>query len=130
MCAWLTGVVGECEVGKEMAKVFCEESKFVDGFGDSHFVGLLEQRPDDDGGCCRPCSIWLDRDNENNNSVAIFFYKKPSNANIALMKERAATFVEGHKKYSRMKEFSKNFKLKILGFRVIKEVTTVTTIEV
>jgi hypothetical protein len=126
MCAWLTGVVGECDVGKEMAKVFCEETKFVDEFGDSHFLELLEQRPDDDGHCCRPCSIWINHIK----SVAIFFYDRPSNTNIALMKERAASFVEGYKKYSRMKESRKNFKLKILGFHLIKEVKTSTEEEV
>jgi hypothetical protein len=197
MCAYITGVTGDCEVGEDFAALYVRETgkPTEDGI---EFLELLEQRPDEHG-CFRPCSIWptrgwlndgdfgaipddefdQDRANENYrksqkkyyrdcyngisnldlndervklakwnketvkcelnrlqgeidrcktlvfpktqayNSVAIFFYDKPSEENIAFMKKRAYKFAEAKRKYGR--EWNKNFKLKILGFRLIEE---------
>ena len=193
MCAHLTGIVGECGVGDDMAPYYHKET----GEKVSRFEGLLEQRNDE--GCRRPCSIWptpgwfnhgmggefrlgedgkalkhhfqcvkeyndkqiertlavknsllagiqvsnwtvaaCDRDVKrlqaeidkakelkkvshypSYQSVAIFFYDKPSQELIDLMKSRAATFAEAKRKSGR--SWEKNFKLIISGFRLIEE---------
>ena len=53
MCAYVTGVLGECGVGEEMVELYTEET----GEDESRFYELLEQRPDEHG-CHRPCYIW------------------------------------------------------------------------
>ena len=53
MCAYITGVLGDCEVGDEFAKIYLKET----GEEESQFTEILEQRPDEHG-CCRPCSCW------------------------------------------------------------------------
>jgi len=62
---------------------------------------------------------------EPNNSVAIFFYEKPTQKQIDLMKERAAKFAKAKQKMAKAKKYSwdKDFSLTIYGFRLIKEVT-------
>jgi len=53
MCAYVTGVIGECEVGDDFAELYRKETKEVE----SRFQELLEQRSDDHGHY-RPCSLW------------------------------------------------------------------------
>lgn len=62
---------------------------------------------------------------EPNNSVAIFFYKKPTDEMVKLMKERAYKFVEAKRKNAEKEDISweKKFKLTIHGFRLIEETT-------
>lgn len=206
MCAYCTGVVGECEVGAEEADLYREEvdhDLFNDGMA-------LEQRPDDsDHPCRRPCAIWPTprwfnngrgghfRDDpaeeadalahwilnvvadeeqqiaqvERNRSlptaerqrlgwtdkaiarhirdgraaikkarattnvqhypaylsVAIFFYDRPGPEQIALIKSRAAKFVETRK--TAEKDWDRQ-DIKITGFRLIEERTTFTETQV
>jgi hypothetical protein len=56
MCAYITGVVGDCGVGEEFAKMY-EEEMNVDEDLENVFVDYLEFRPDDHG-CARPCDLW------------------------------------------------------------------------
>ena len=56
------------------------------------------------------------------NSVAIFFDKKPTSKMISLMKDRAGKFAEVKRKIGA--HYEKNFKLVIHGFRLVKESTT------
>lgn len=193
MCAYLTGIVGDCEIGNVFAELFHEECE-VD------FSEYLEKRPDEYG-VFRPTSLWPTkgwlsmgfnkavRDNEwnqeeadkiyqegmaehyrkylknaeaiqvgtaghtedtkaqaieqckkdieralkrkcpktnPNNSVAIFFSKKPTLEQINLMKKRAFVFAEAKRKRAKEWEFSweENFKLAIHGFRLITETIT------
>jgi hypothetical protein len=205
MCAYITGVTGDCKVGDEFSDIYLKETKEKE----SSFLELLEQRPDEHG-CCRPCSIWLTKEwlydgkdgevkeeefnaeiaNENyrkhtasyyqeqyqrtkeiniddennkrsgwnkeslkkelarlqkeidrclskktvcpitppNNSVAIFFYKKPTEKMLNLMKKRANNFAEIKRNIGN--EWDKNFKLTIHGFRLIEEKLTSNEIKI
>lgn len=52
MCAYLTGHIGDCEVGEEWAQKFMEE------YGDDpayEFKNICQQA--DEHGCYRPCAI-------------------------------------------------------------------------
>ena len=115
MCAYITGLVGECGVGENIAELYYKET----GEEESRFVELVEYRPDEDHACCRPTSIWKSKDGEYN-SVAIFFYEKPSEEDINFMKDRAHKFKEAKQNYGRY-SYDKNFELNILGFRLIEE---------
>lgn len=85
MCAYITGQVGDCGVGENFADDFQEEEKksIVE-----KFVNIVEHRPDEHG-CNRPCAIW---ESPKYQSVAIFFYKKPSEELIDVMKRRSKIF--------------------------------------
>lgn len=82
LCAFLTGTVGECGVGSGLVSEDIKDvfKDFIYGVSDEH-------------GCYRPCSIWLNEDNKYN-SVAIFFYKRPTYELIDLMKDRLLRFNE------------------------------------
>jgi hypothetical protein len=54
LTAYITGQVGECEVGNEMAELYKKE---VGKRGLNMFEDLLEHRADEDG-CHRPCTIY------------------------------------------------------------------------
>jgi len=127
LCAYITGVIGECEVGDEFAALYRKETGDGDGVWDGQFVDYVEQR--EEYGCARPCSCWpspKQKGAEHNNSVAIFFNKKPTSKLIALMKERAGKFAEAKRKIAEEEDLSwdKNFKLTIHGFRLVQEKTT------
>lgn len=53
MCAYITGVTGECGVGEDFANLYLKET----GEEESRFIELLEQVSDDHG-CHRPCVIY------------------------------------------------------------------------
>jgi hypothetical protein len=109
MCAYVTGCVGECEVGEE----------FVDEETTQIFENFIKQVPDDDD-CYRPCSTISSPNNKGNNSVAIYFENKPQNELITLMKVRANQFNEVRKTTGRMAQFYKDSNIQILGFRLIE----------
>lgn len=203
MCAYVTGIIGDCQVGEEFADLYNKEVN-AGGGEESVFIDYVEQRPDEHG-CCRPTYCWptkgwlsvghdravrkedwnqeeankawqkeqakiyqgyydmyakydpkdpsvikagwteeslkkqLDRCQkdidkakkekspkwEPNNSVAIFFEKKPSPEMISLMKQRANGFAQAKRDVAERENISweKNFKLKIHGFRLVKETT-------
>lgn len=195
LCAYITGVVGDCGVGREFTKLYREETndKHEDG---SQFCELLEQRSDKNG-CCRPCSIyetkgWLcsgdDRpvkeekwdqkkanekyrksqsrifqgyydaaNKENikelkrlqeeidyclseknvcprvppNNSVAIYFYDKPTKDIIELMKKRAFLFSDAAKIIAKKRGYNESSsRVNIIGFRLIQELEDEKEIEI
>ena len=139
MCAYITGVTGECGVGGNFAEIYFDdtgEKKFR-----SKFEDLLEQRSD--GNCRRPCSIWETKGWFNNGfgkffkgkgkypahmSVAIFFVNKPTEEIIDFMKKRANIFAEAKRRFG--ETWDKKFKLKIGGFRLIKETITFEEVNV
>lgn len=200
MCAYVTGQIGDCGVGKEFVEIYHQEVKKGPDFGE-----FVELRPDEHG-CYRPCKCWptkgwllvgdsvvrekdwnqaeadkawqecqaeiyrgylrqldhvkIGKDGwteENlakekkrcqtdidkvlkekspkmmpNNSVAIFFCKKPTDEMVKLMKERAYKFAEAKRAYAGKKDISyeKNFELTILGFRLVEEKTSKRSKEV
>jgi hypothetical protein len=130
MCAYLTGEIGECEVGEEFAEEYFKETG--EAKYESRFCNIIESRSDDHG-CHRPCSIWLSkRKKPVYNSVAIFFGNRPTDDDIKFMKERAMKFAEAKRKMAEEKDYSwdKKFKLTIRGFRLIREVTTEEEVDI
>jgi hypothetical protein len=53
LCAYVTGVIGECSVGEEYAKLYYQETGEVC----SQFEDNIDRRSDDNG-CCRPTSLY------------------------------------------------------------------------
>ncbi len=53
LCAYVTGCVGECEVGTEEAERFAAEVP-----GDNPFEEIIEDVPDDETACRRPATVW------------------------------------------------------------------------
>lgn len=81
MCAFMTGCIGDCEVGRKQSESFIED------FGDIFEHNI--QRIPDDSGCHRPCSIGDDK-----NEVAIFFHKPLDYSSLSFLRSRAEEFAE------------------------------------
>lgn len=86
LCAWLTGTIGECGVGKELIEPDIE----------AMFEEIICQIPDDHG-CYRPVSIRFD----DTNNLVIFFEASPSEQQMDVILERSKripmrTFRDGH----------------------------------
>ena len=130
MCAFCTGQIGECEVGESFAEDFKDE------VGDKAIKDWLDEntyQKSDDNGCHRPCSIETTPFRFNNGmgkhfsskerwpkgkypayeSVAFFFYKKPPQNVIDVMKERAMLWEQS--------SHGNKYNVTILGFRLITE---------
>ena len=108
MTAYLTGVVGECEVGKELI-----EGLPID------FNNIMQVS--DDNGCYRPTTCWLNPEKTSYDSVAIFFEEKPTDEQISFMKERVKNFDNIHRTKGYMAKFNTGRpEIKILGFRLIE----------
>jgi hypothetical protein len=91
LCAHLTGIVGECEVGDE----------YVDESIESIFEGIVAHIPDDNG-CRRPVSLGGCSKTKgfNGNDVVIWFDGLPSDEQKKLLKERALTFNKAATKHN------------------------------
>jgi len=100
MCAYCTGVVGECGVGENLAAAFPHDR--------AKWHSRMIQFPDDHG-CRRPASIWS---GPKFNDVAMFFADRPSEQEWEIVRSRA-------------KEFAAGNKLKILGFKLIRYAVSV-----
>ena len=95
LCAHLTGIVGDCEVGDD----------YVDENIESIFEGNIKTPPDDNG-TRRPVSLGgCSKTKEfNSNDAVIWFDSIPTEEQQAIIKEQAETFNEVHvSKYSRNK---------------------------
>lgn len=134
LCAFITGKVGECEVGDEHVPDFQENVLPV--LADK-FDRMIMQKPDEDNGCRRPCAIWPTPGRYNNGmgghfdvtaevterqwpayeSVAIFFSEQPTQDMIDLMKQRATQYDEEIETIS------------ITGFQLLNEKTVTTVID-
>lgn len=130
MCAYCTGMVGDCGVGDKEAEKFLEE------FGQEKtddMIDIIGQKADEHG-VYRPTEICITPDyllskQGTYQSVAIFLNKKPSQEIIKMLKERAEKFTEGRDNNGNIMK-SKTKRLNILGFRMIKETTSSEEIEV
>lgn len=74
LCAWLTGTIGECGVGKELVEPDIE----------AMFENLMYQVTDDHG-YYRPVSIRFD----DTNNLVIFFESSPSEQQMTVILERS-----------------------------------------
>lgn len=122
LCAYCTGMIGECEKGIEEANEFFNDFDLV-GEEESLFFEKVNCYVMDEQGCGRPASIWKTPGNKRYSGVAIFFNKKPTDELISIMKERAYKFAEerpDRKKYEEMKIE----KINITGFRLIGQTVT------
>ena len=110
LCAYVTGQIGDCGAGHDLREVALEEQPRLDEI----FEDTVKQYHDDHG-CWRPCQIWPNKKGKYN-SVAIFFFERPTEEQIEIIKVRAAKFVKEIKsKYIDMSQIKK-----ILGFRLIE----------
>lgn len=126
LCAYMTGMIGECGVGDDCQKIYAEDK----GFGlpegscsvirNNPYDDMLVNEPDDHG-CGRPTSIWKSS-NGLYNSVAIFFLYKPTKEMIEDMKQRAVDF-SNHK--GKLADIPFLGKFKVKGFRLIKVIPAV-----
>jgi hypothetical protein len=124
MCAFCTGQIGECEVGKEEGDAWMKE------FGQEKGYEICEQiaSPPDEHGCCRPVEIQNSPKGypESMGSVGIFFYEYPEEELINMIKERSVKFaLQKQKRYP-----YKQRTMKILGFRLRIETTTEEEVEI
>lgn len=87
LTAYLTGCIGECEVGHQAAEDYNAQGDVTDGL----FCELAYCH--DDHGVSRPCTIWKS-DNGKYESVAIFFNDKPLTAEVTMIKKRLKTYHE------------------------------------
>ena len=129
MCAYATGIIGECGVGD----VEAEKAKNEIPVEVESLEGIISYVHDETG-CGRPVEIFpnprygndgngmhalLTNDNQNEYpypaffSVAIYFYKKPNNKLIEIMKERVQKFAR-----------EQNPIINIEGFRFLGQYTT------
>tara|TARA_Y100000310_G_scaffold56232_1_gene51647 strand:+ start:49474 stop:49926 length:453 start_codon:yes stop_codon:yes gene_type:complete len=125
MCAYATGQLGICEVGKEMQKLFIQEEDDPAYDESLIFEGIIENRADGNG-AMRPCSIGVTPNLKKPvcNSVEIYFHKKPTEEQIEMLKRRCTKFATD--KSIPKKWPSQEYPDKILGFRLITEETTLT----
>lgn len=130
LCAYITGQVGECGVGNKEATLFTED---VGEDMSEAFEEIIGSNADDNG-CYRPAEIYPTPGRWNNGvgqhfnviadtpekrwpayeSVAIYFNDMPTSEMIELMKERTY-------------EYAKSNDLTVIGFEMIREVTSKTS---
>jgi hypothetical protein len=85
LCAHLTGIVGECEVGHEYA--------------DEEITTIFEQSiatPADDNGTRRPVGLGSRNEGATGNDVVIYFDSEPTKEQVQIIKERLLTFTTYH----------------------------------
>jgi|SaaInlV_165m_DNA_1040744.scaffolds.fasta_scaffold27038_3 hypothetical protein len=134
MCAYMTGLVGECKVGDDLIHYFDEEVE--DGIKDE--IQSIIDEESDDHGCNRPVKAyptegWFNDGNGNHykntdatahfckrkypayQSVAICLNEKPSQNVIDVLKERALKYGGEN----RMMEFAGMTEITVIGFRLI-----------
>ena len=122
MTAYCTGILGECEVGNS------EATEFNDEYPLNPFENFIDMQMDTDDGALRPCCILptpgrgniagrhRDIEDFSNDekyysayeSVGIFFYKKPTEELIKILKERS-------------KKYAERNNITIVGYRLITE---------
>lgn len=108
LCAHLTGIVGECEVGKE--------------YVDEEITEIFEQSidtPADDNGTRRPVGLGSQNEGATSHDVVIYFDSEPTKEQVQVIKERLLTF--------KPSDWVKN--LKFEGIELIEYQRTFITIE-
>jgi hypothetical protein len=128
LCAWCTGQVGECGVGKDIADKVPRDVS-------NRFDESLEHIPDEHG-VARPCKLWETPGWSTNGwgknfrgegrypaylSVAIFFLHKPKRKLIDIIIKRSKMFNEAREKVYKGWNHEP---ITITGFRLLKETTS------
>lgn len=139
LCGYITGVVGDCEVGEKESNCFTKE---VDPDSDALFDHVTQKA--DEHCCYRPCSIWITPNRftigkftysstkEANmiypvyESVAIFFEEKPPEAAIELMKSRTEKFIKDVMNYNDKPYFNRVVRYRLI--EIVKACTETETI--
>jgi hypothetical protein len=122
LCAYLTGQVGECKVGSEMAEIARQEVPYEwIKWCETHIIN----RPDEHG-VHRPVKTYPAPNLEYKydsiepyfkyNSIAIYFNEIPSSKQVSFLKERAYKFSEFY-----TDEKGKD-PINISGFEVLEEI--------
>ena len=81
LCAHLTGIIGECEVGEEYV-----HEAITEIFEDS-----VAEMPDDNG-TRRPVSLGSQNEGATGHDVVIYFDTEPTKEQVEIIKERLLTF--------------------------------------
>jgi len=81
LCAYLTGIIGECEVGEE----------YVDETITEIFEESVSQVADDNG-CFRPVGLGSQNEGASGQDVVIYFDTEPTKEQVQIIKERLITF--------------------------------------
>lgn len=95
MCAYMTGITGDCGVGEGEADEF-REAMEEKGLDPDMFDGVLCHEADDHG-WHRPASIWNATGEDGYKTVAIFFDSLPSEDETVLLRERAYEYAANKK---------------------------------
>jgi len=115
MCAYSTGQIGDCEVGHRQADDFLDEygEDVVNEFGDK----IMQVA--DEHGCYRPCEIYNNNIETNNeyHAVCISFNQPPTSHMIHIMRGMSI-------EYGVMKGIN------VLSFELLLEETSVITTEI
>ena len=106
MCAYLTGHIGECQVGKELVN---EEIKEL-------FNGFIQDEADDYG-CNRPVTLGCDIAGFTADDVVIFFGVEPTDLQLTSIQER-------------MNDFAIGKGIKILGVDFVQFHSSITRLEI
>jgi hypothetical protein len=104
LCAYVTGVTGECTVGEDVADLVAAD---LQGYG----LGEIVMQVPDDNGCRRPVSIGGIK----GCSVEIYFDTEPSAFLIDMFKRRSLAFAADPRPFDK---YVKPFK--ITRFRLVK----------
>lgn len=146
MCAYVTGQIGECEVGRTLAaetrrQLSRPETDKIFEWIEEHIV---QEADDSDSPCYRPCAIWPTPGRVNNGSgqhfneadlpiekswqnvhwpayesVAIFFDDIPPDEVIEVMAERAKEFALKRPDWKSYRNESEKAPLTISAFRIL-----------
>jgi hypothetical protein len=129
LAAYCTGATAQCNHGDGEAELFDRDFNCAGGWPDeqkSPFYEGVDHRPDDHGNF-RPVSIYQRRGLKGSDyhSLVIFFYKKPTDEQIRILKERAHKFVNERWGQTKLTRLYDEDAPKIKGFGLVHEVTTV-----
>ena len=113
LCAYVTGQVGECEVG----------TPDPDYDYEVEFSEKVTQTNQD--GCWRPCEIAVEPTTGLYNTVAIFFNDQPSASLMETIEVRSKNFCANHHTW-----MGKPDPITILNIRLVKVTTTQTITEI
>lgn len=117
-CAYLFGVTGQCDVGREQAALF--EKDHPEG---TKFWGLGDRCDSeaDDNGCYRPVSMYHDKEVDVTpyESVIIFLGTVPTDEEMAMVIARAKTFCVERPDLTYMRDKAKDHPITLKGVRLI-----------
>lgn len=117
MCAYMTGLIGDCEVGEERAALY-------EADGLSPLNELVNRYRADERGCCRPVAIFAG--GGDNKSFGIFLHCEPNEEEWEILKKRALAFAGDKRKKNRFVDYDN---LKVLGMRLVRKVTRLEVAE-